>query len=82
MCPAPSVLRPASSVCILRSVTAKVFKIMSADFMQIFCMCAKRYGGATCYTCLFVVPKALFNILIFFSEPTSRWCLILCHYIS
>ena len=30
------VLRPASSV---RSVTAKVLKIMSPDFMQIFVMC-------------------------------------------
>ena len=73
MRPASCVQCPASSV---RSITAKVLKIMSPDFMQIFVMCAKRYGGATYNTCLFVVPKALFNIFIFFSETTSRWRLI------
>ena len=35
--PVSSVLRPASSVW---SITAKVLKIMSPDFMQIFVMCA------------------------------------------
>ena len=45
--PASSVLRPASSV---RSVAAKVIKIMSPGFMQIFVLCAKSYGGATCNT--------------------------------
>ena len=35
--PASSVLHPASSV---QSITAKVLKIMSPDFMQIFVMCA------------------------------------------
>ena len=49
--PASCVQCPASSV---RSVTAEVSKIMSPDFMQIFCyvrsLCAKSYGGTTCYT--------------------------------
>ena len=78
MRPVSCVQCPASSV---RSVTAKVLKIMSPDFMQIFVMCAKSYGGATCNTGLFVAPEAVFNILIFFSETASRWRFILCHYI-
>ena len=30
---------------------------------------------------LCAATKAVFNILIFFSENTSRWHLIFCHYI-
>ena len=42
MRPASSVLRPASSVLrrLCGALTAKVLKIMSPDFMQIFVMCA------------------------------------------
>ena len=50
--PASSVLCPASSV---RSVTTKILKIMSPDFMQIFVMCAvcaHSYGYQTVIICL------------------------------
>ena len=30
---------------------------------------------------LCAMTKGVFNILIFFSETTSRWRLILCHYV-
>ena len=82
MRPASCVLRPASSV---RSVTAKVLKIMSPDFMQIFVMCAvcaqKVMVAPPVILDFLWPPKQVFNILIFFSETASRWRLILCHYI-
>ena len=42
---------------------------------------SRSYCGATCNTSLCAMKKGVFNILMFFSETTSRWCLILCHYI-
>ena len=71
-CPAKSVL----------SVTAKLLKIMSPEFMQIFVLCAVCAQIVTVAPSILlhcVATKAVFNILIFFSETTNRWHLILCH---
>ena len=53
------VLRPASSVLLssVRSITAKVLKIMSPDFMQIFVMCA------VCAQKVMVAPPVILDFL-------------------
>ena len=51
LCPASSVLRR------LLSVTAKVLKIMSPDFMQIFVMCA------VCAQKVMVAPPVILDFL-------------------
>ena len=53
-CPASCVQCPASSV---RSVTAKVLKIISPDFMQIFVM------GAVCAQKVMVAPPVILDFL-------------------
>ena len=80
--PLSGVRRPMSSV---RSISPTVLKIISPCCIHIFVMyvgCAQKIIVAPLMILeLFAWAKVVFNILIFFSETTSRWRLILCHYI-
>ena len=66
------------NTCVLEQIQGLLFSDLSGPLSG---SCAKSYCGATYKNSLCVVTKAVFNILIFFSETTSRWHLILCHYI-
>ena len=79
--PTSNVHRPASGiVCAEHNFhSIEVIKPLLYTYIcYVHTLCAKNIVAPP----IILWAKAVFNILIFFSETTSRWRLILCHYIS